>query len=180
MTHTSQWVREPQPLTLSSCYITSLLSPSIFARIDLDIQSNIVCRRVAYSKTLRSFISLRYLSRRMQRCVLRSSSPRCALCHSELVNGYKREAFQWIHYVGQPIRRRRAIVAVETGPDGTDCVDELLISLSFTKTERNFRSGSAECKQTVNRHCTGRKEDCECIWWGVYIPHAQVTHLNSV
>lgn len=27
-------------------------------------------------------------------------------------------------------------------------VDELLMSLSFTKTERNFRSGSSECKQT--------------------------------
>ncbi len=132
------------------------------------------------SKTLRSFISFRDLSRRKQRCVLRRSSSRCALCHRELVNGYKREAFQWIHYVGQPIRRRRASVAVETGPDGTDCVDELLISLSFTKTERNFRSGSAECKQTVERHCAGRKEECKCIWWGVNIPHAQVTHLNSV
>lgn len=89
-----------------------------------------------------------------------SSLVGCVPCNSELVNGYKREAFQWIHYVGQPIRGRRAMVAVETGPDGTDCVDELLISLSFTKTERNFRSGSAESKQTVERRCTGRKEEC--------------------
>lgn len=116
------------------------------------------------NKTLRSFIYLRDLSRRKQRCVLRCSSPRCLLCHCELLNGYKRQAFQWIHYVGQPIRRRRASVAVETGPDGTDYVDELLISLSFTKTERNFRPGSAECKQTVERHRTGRKEECACIW----------------
>lgn len=79
------------------------------------------------------------------------------------MNGYKREAFQWIRYVGQPIRRRWAVVAVETGPDGTDCVDELLISLSFTKTERNFRSGSAECKQTVERSSTGRKEECVTV-----------------
>lgn len=33
-------------------------------------------------------------------------------------------------------------------PDGTACVDELLMSLSFIKTERNFRSGSSVCKQT--------------------------------
>ncbi len=90
------------------------------------------------SKTLRSFISFRDLSRRKQRCVLRRSSSRCALCHRELVNGYKREAFQWIHYVGQPIRRRRASVAVETGPDGTDCVDELVNKFVIHKNGKEF------------------------------------------
>lgn len=160
------------------CYITLFsLAPSIFARINLDIQSNIDRRLITNAKR---FVGLFPCVIYPGECNTASSSHRCALCHSKLVNGYKREAFQWIHYVGQPIRMRRAIVAVETGPDGTDCVDELLISLSFTKTERNFRSGSAECRQTVKRHCTGRKE-CECIWWGVYIlPHVQVTHLNSV
>ena len=37
------------------------------------------------------------------------------------------------------------------------CVDELLMSLSFTKTERNFRSGSSECKQTEELQGEGRK-----------------------
>lgn len=44
------------------------------------------------------------------------------------------------------------------GPDGTARVDELLMSLSFTKTERNFRSGSSECKQTEELQGEGRKE----------------------
>lgn len=37
-------------------------------------------------------------------------------------------------------------------------VDELLMSLSFTKTERNFRSGSSECKQTEELQGEVRKE----------------------
>lgn len=80
----------------------------------------------------------------------------CALTSGELLNGYKHEAFQWLHYVRQPIGGRRAVVVLETGPDGTDCVDELLISLSFTKTERNFRSGSGERKQTAVSQWKGR------------------------
>ena len=43
------------------------------------------------------------------------------------------------------------------GPDGAARVDELLMSLSFTKTERNFRSGSSECKQTEELQGKGRK-----------------------
>lgn len=43
------------------------------------------------------------------------------------------------------------------GPDGAARVDELLMSLSFTKTERNFRSGSSECKQTEGLRGEGRK-----------------------
>lgn len=43
-------------------------------------------------------------------------------------------------------------------------VDELLMSLSFTKKkekkkERNFRSGSSECKQTEALRAEGRKEE---------------------
>lgn len=47
------------------------------------------------------------------------------------------------------------------GPDGAARVDELLMSLSFTKTERNFRSGSSECKQTEELQGEGRKRGRE-------------------
>lgn len=40
---------------------------------------------------------------------------RCALCGARLLNGYKREALHWIHYVGRPIREAPAAVALETG-----------------------------------------------------------------
>ena len=40
---------------------------------------------------------------------------RRALCGARLLNGYTREAFHWIHYVGRPIRGGPAAVALETG-----------------------------------------------------------------
>lgn len=40
---------------------------------------------------------------------------RCALCGARLLNGYKQEALQWIHYVKRPITGTVAAVALETG-----------------------------------------------------------------
>lgn len=147
-----------EPLTLSSYYITSLLSSSSFARSALDIQLNVDRNKQNASKAYFLLIF-----------ILENATLRPPLLKYEM-RSLSLRASEWIQARGvsmdtlcrpanqeAPSDRR-----LETGPDGTDCVDELLISLSFTKTERNFRSGSAECKQTVERRCTGRKEECEC------------------
>ncbi|KAK5866887.1 hypothetical protein PBY51_011425 [Eleginops maclovinus] len=38
-----------------------------------------------------------------------------SLCGARLLNGFKLEAFHWMHYAGQPIRGASAAVALETG-----------------------------------------------------------------
>lgn len=86
----------------------------------------------------------------MQTCSRKSHGSKCSptvqmpicaapSCRGELLEGYEQGTFQRLHYVGQPMGRRE-----RRSPRQLGCVDELLMSLSFTKSERNFRSGSGE------------------------------------
>ena len=97
----------------------------------------------------------------------------CPPCEASLcgsVRSLRRQAPEWLLTGGVSLDTLGG-PANQSGPSGGRLgnggrmerprVDELLMSLSFTKTERNFRSGSSECKQTEELQAEGRKRGRE-------------------
>lgn len=97
--------------------------------------------------------------------------PRCSVCgvnrrSAGSTRSLRRQAAEWLQTGGGSFNttcrpaNQKAFRGGRLGNGGRmerPRVDELLMSLSFTKTERNFRSGSSECKQTEELQGEGRK-----------------------
>lgn len=98
------------------------------------------------------------------RCRCGAACPRCSVCGmnrrsagSGSIRSLRRQTAEWLQTGGVSLdttcrpTNQMASSGGRLGNGGRmerPRVDELLMSLSFTKTERNFRSGSSECKQT--------------------------------